>query len=91
MAVQVDPAIYGQYVGEYQLAPELILTVSAEGDKLFGQVTGEAEVELLSESESRFFLEGVDVQIEFTRDVAGTVIGLVLYQSGQAMPGEKVK
>lgn len=88
---QVDPALYTQYVGEYQLAPGLTLTVSTEEENLFGQVSGEAKVGLLPESESKFFLVEADVQIEFTRDAAGNVTGLVLYQSGQEIPGRKVK
>ena len=90
-AVEVDPAILAEYVGEYRLAPGLTLTVEMVGEKLFGQVSGGAQVELLPESASKFFITEADAQIEFTHDPAGNVMGLILNQAGEAMPGQKVK
>jgi hypothetical protein len=89
--VEIDPALYDQYVGDYQLGPGLALTISTADGKLFAQATGEAATELLAKAEDHFFLEGADVQIEFTRDAVGAVSGLVLQQSGQTMSGEKVR
>ena len=37
---QVDPKIYGSYAGQYELAPNFILTVTAEDGKLMAQATG---------------------------------------------------
>jgi hypothetical protein len=91
VAVEIDPAIYAQYVGEYQVAPGFSLTVSVADGKLFGQPTGAEKAELFAESETRFFLTVVDAQVEFVKDETGKVTGLVLYQGGQAMPGQKVK
>src|SRR5215510_572003 len=36
-AIKLDPKIFDAYVGEYQLAPNFILTFSREGDKFFTQ------------------------------------------------------
>ena len=33
--IAVDPKIFDGYVGQYQLAPNFILTVTREGDQLF--------------------------------------------------------
>ena len=87
----IDPALYDQYVGDYQLGPSLALTISVENGTLFAQATGEAAMELAAAAADSFFLPGLDVQIKFTRDADGAVTGLVLQQSGQAMTGEKVK
>ena len=48
-------------------------------------------MELFQESESKFFLKVVEAQVEFVKDASGKVTGLVLTQSGRAMPAKKVK
>jgi hypothetical protein len=77
-------------VGEYQISASFSLTVSLEASKLMVQPSGQDKAELFAESESRFFLKVIDAQIEFTRDGAGKVTGLVLTQGGQKMPGQRV-
>ncbi|MCB0079510.1 MAG: DUF3471 domain-containing protein, partial [Caldilineaceae bacterium] len=88
-AIEIDPALYDQYVGDYQLGPGPALTISVEDGKLFAQATGEAAMELAAAAEDSFFLPGLDVQIEFTRNAEGAVTSLVLQQSGQTVTGEK--
>jgi len=90
-AIQLDPAIYKQYVGEYQLAPTFALVISVEAGKLIVQPTGQDKAELFPASETKFFLTVVDAQIEFEKDPAGKVTGLILHQNGQALPGKKIK
>ena len=53
VAARVDPAIYDAYVGEYQLAPGFVLTVTREEDRLLAQATGQRQVEVFPESETR--------------------------------------
>jgi len=89
--VEIDPALYDQYVGDYQIGPDLALTISLANGTLFAQATGEASLELAAAAADSFFLPGLDVQIEFTRDAEGAITGLVLQQSGQTMTGQKVK
>jgi hypothetical protein len=89
-AISVDAAIAWQYVGEYRISPSFSLTVSLEAGKLMVQPSDQDKAELFAESESRFFLKAIDAQIEFTRDGAGKVTGLVLTQGGQNMTGQKV-
>ena len=40
-AVKVDPKIYDAYIGQYELAPGFILTITKEDDRLFAQATGQ--------------------------------------------------
>ena len=81
-AVEVDPAIYDDYVGGYQLTEDLVFTVTRQGDRLFVQLTGQPRFEVFPESESRFFLRVVDAQITFGRAEDGSVDHLVLHQGG---------
>jgi hypothetical protein len=87
----VDPKIYGSYAGQYELAPNVLLNVTAEEGRLRGQVTGQPKIELYPESETRFFLLAAPVQITFVKDERGQVTQLILEQSGQSITAKKVK
>jgi hypothetical protein len=89
--IKLDPALYDQYVGEYELAPGFSVVITKEDGKLMGQATAQPKVELYPETETKFFLKVVNGQVEFQKDDAGKVTGLILIQGGQRLPGRKVK
>jgi D-alanyl-D-alanine carboxypeptidase len=89
-AVQVNPALYDNYAGDYELAPGFHLTITREGDRIFAQATGQQKLEIFPASETEFFLRVVDAQITFERGADGKVSGLVLHQNGRDMPGKRV-
>ncbi len=39
---------------------------------------------------AKFFLKIVDAQVEFVKDAAGAVTGIVLTQNGRKMPGKRL-
>jgi CubicO group peptidase (beta-lactamase class C family) len=80
---KIDPNVYDAYVGQYQLAPTFILTITREGDRLMTQATGQGKLEVFPESETKFFLRVVDAQITFVKDDSGTVTHLILHQGGR--------
>ena len=90
-AIHLDPSLYDRLTGDYELAPNFVITILRRGDKLISQATGQTEVELFPESETRFFLKVVDAQVDFTLDASGRATGLVLHQGGQDLPARKVK
>jgi len=87
----VDQKIYDLYVGDYELMPGFTITILRRGARLISQATGQPEVELFPESDTRFFLKVVDAQVDFVKDASGKVTGLVLHQGGQTLPAKKVK
>jgi len=89
--IVLDPNIYDAYVGDYELAPGFIITIVRRDSKLIAQATGQPELELFPESETKFFPTVVEAQIEFVKDASGKVTGLVLTQGGQVMPAKKIK
>jgi len=89
--VKVDPKVFAQYVGQYQLAPNFILTITLEGDKIMGQATGQGKAELKPDSESQFTVSSVNARITFQKDANGTVTGLVLNQGGRKIEAKKIK
>lgn len=89
--ITLDPALSAQYVGEYQIAPTFSLTIVVEEGKLIVQPTGQDATELFAESETTFFLTAIDAQLEFQKDAAGTVTGLLFRQGEQEFLGKKIK
>ena len=89
--VDIDPKLYDRLVGDYELAPNFLISIIRRGDKLISQATGQSEVEIFPESELRFFLKVVDAQVDFTVDALGRVTGLVLHQGGRDLPARKIK
>src|SRR5262249_36420462 len=89
--VTVNPAVLDGYVGRFQLAPNFILAITMEGDRLFAQATGQPKFELFSESEREYFLKVVDAQITFEAVGAGRAPALVLHQMGKDMRAPRVE
>jgi CubicO group peptidase (beta-lactamase class C family) len=80
--VKVDTKILEGYVGKYELAPNFYLNVRRDGERLFTQATGQSEVEIFPESETKFYLKVVEAQITFVKDQGGKVTHLILHQGG---------
>lgn len=82
-AIDVNPALYDTYAGDYQLAPNVVLNVRREGNRLVVQATDQAPDVAVPESELRFFSRKVDAQITFARDAAGRVTHLTVHSGGR--------
>jgi CubicO group peptidase (beta-lactamase class C family) len=89
--IKLDNAVLKQYIGEYQLASNFMITVFLEGDQLRAQATGQPAFDLYAEKENLFFLKVVDAKVEFIRDDKGAVTELMLYQNGRQPRGKKIK
>jgi len=89
--MKLDPEIYGAYVGQYELAPNFIITIIREGDGLYAQATGQGKFEIFPEAETKFFYKVVDAQIMFNLSESGVVESLILYQGGREMLAKKLK
>ena len=81
-AIKLDPKQLEPLVGRYELAPEFILTVTASGEQLFVQGTGQPKAEEFPESETNFFAKVVDAQLTFYKDKVDKVTRNVLHQNG---------
>src|SRR5215510_14597226 len=76
--IAVGPKKLDEYVGQYQLAPDVIYTVTREGDKLFGQRTGRAKEELLPLCADTFYRKGVwRGEKVFERDDKGRIVRML--------------
>src|SRR6185437_5235661 len=84
-AVKVDEKTLAQYAGTYNLAPNFDIVMTVENGKLMTQASGQPKVELYAESESKFFLTVVPVEVEFVRYDQGKVTSIVVHQGGRDM------
>jgi len=81
--IKVPHEILAKYVGSYELAPSIFITMSLDGDQFFTQLTGQPKFEVFAETEKDFFLKVVDAQLTFEMDGQGKVTDLVLHQNGR--------
>jgi hypothetical protein len=77
-----------RYVGYYRYSGPDDLTVTREGDRLFGQV-GRDKFELIPESERGFFLQGVEAQVTFETGDDGRAVAAIWHQGGQDQRGPR--
>ena len=90
-AVKVDPNIFDDYVGEYEIAPGVVFQVSKEGDRLMSQTTGQPKAELFPESEIGFFINGIPAQFIFIRDEKGEIARVIVLQDGRTISMKRIK
>jgi len=88
---KIDSSGFDAYVGDYQVTPALILTISKDGDKLFGQLTGQGKLAVEPVSDTRFTIPEVKANISFEKDPAGKVVGLLLSQGTRTVNAKKIK
>lgn len=88
---KIDSSGFEAYVGDYQVTPKLVLTITREGDKLFGQLTGQPKLAIEAVSETQFTIPEVKANISFEKDAAGAVVGLILTQGSRTVNARKIK
>jgi D-alanyl-D-alanine-carboxypeptidase/D-alanyl-D-alanine-endopeptidase len=88
--ITLDTKTFDRYVGTYQLAPNALLTMSRDGDRFYSQLTGQRKLEVLAESDRKFFLKAVDAQLTFEADPKGAVTQVTLHQNGRDLVAKRL-
>ena len=78
-----------KYVGDYQVNPGHIIEVRRGDYQLFVKITGVTVRPFYAESETHFFCQALDAEIDFQQDDSGAVTGLVLNLAGGEMKAKK--
>jgi len=90
--VVINPKIFDDYTGQYELTPEVKYVISREGDKLFGQRTGRAREELLPLCSDILYRKGVwRGEKVFERDGQGKVIRMLDRRENNDLVWRKTK
>lgn len=85
------PEFLDRYVGRYRFSPTDILTVTREGDHIFGEEPGQGKTEMFAESQHDFFLKVVDAQLTFESIGDGPARAVIWHQDGHDLRGERVE
>jgi CubicO group peptidase (beta-lactamase class C family) len=88
--VAVGAETLDRYTGVYELAPNVLLTVTREGDKLFAQLTGQPRFRVFAETENKFYFKVVNAQLTFNAGADGKIESLTLHQGGERI-ARKIK
>lgn len=89
-AIEVPDSTLSKYVGVYALSPVFMITVTKEGQQLYGQATGQNRFEMFPENDTLFYLTVVKAKISFQIE-DNEVKRLTLFQGGQELPGRKIE
>jgi hypothetical protein len=92
-SIKVDPKIYDSYVGQYGGRPDGTggFLVTAEGGRLLVDVPKNGKFEMFPESDTRFFLKGMDLQMSFIKDEKAQVTHMEFQLGDQKGRPKKVK
>ena len=61
------------YEGRYDYGNAMVLTVTAEGDKLYAQMTGQPRFEIFPMGNDEFYWKVVEARIKFLKNEAGEI------------------
>ena len=90
-AIVVDSTILKDYVGAYQVAPQILLNVTLEDGRLFTQTGNRPKTEIFPLSDTTFFLKVADVRMIFERNDRGEVYQMAIRQGVNDRFAERVK
>ncbi|MGK2861327.1 MAG: serine hydrolase [Chitinophagaceae bacterium] len=87
--IALPAEVLKQYVGVYDLNPQLIIHISFQDGKLMGQPEGQGTIQLRPEKMDFFFLKEIGADVTFTRNENNEVVSMTLHQGGQEITGKK--
>lgn len=82
--ISLDSKALEGFTGQYQIAPNFVLTISRSGDHLYAQATGQGKFEIFPEGEREFFAKVTELTITFETGA------LVLHQMGQVTHAKRI-
>jgi hypothetical protein len=87
----IDAKLRGRLVGQYQLAPDFIFTVSDQDGHLMVGITNQPTQEVFADSATRWSYRGVKATLEFKIPKTGPATSLVLHQNGIQQTARRIK
>jgi hypothetical protein len=90
VAIALDAATLGDYVGKYKFDFGAVLDVALKSDHLEAQLTGQPALPIFASAKDKFFYKVVAAQLDFERDGGQKVVAVVLHQNGRDMRAPRV-
>lgn len=92
--VKLDAKTLNEYVGQYQISPDLILNIESDGEKLVGYYNGEKDKKDAMYPMGKdmfFFKSNSDTRLYFVRDADGKIAEAVTRLDNQELRAKKIK
>lgn len=89
--VAIEPGLLDGYVGNYQLAPGFVITITRAANQLSAQATGQGAFPIFPEGDRAFFAKVTELQIRFETDAQGKATGLTLTQGGTSRLAPRIQ
>jgi hypothetical protein len=90
-SINLDPKSLDRYIGTYELAPKLTMTITKEGGQLFSQREKRPKEILLAEAPGVFFRKGIEGRRLFRYAKNGSVEALIDRRNSQDIIWKKIK
>lgn len=74
--LKLDAGALDEYVGVYRFSPEVVRTVTRDGDRLFSQRSGGEKREIKATAKDRFAFDDWENELRFRRDAQGKIAGV---------------
>ena len=87
---KVDTKVFDALVGKYDAGMGMTMTVTREGNRLFGQIANQPKIELLPTSETTYYVKQPDIDVTFVKS-GSEVNEVVLDLGNRTLKGKKVK
>ncbi len=89
--IEVDPAIFADYEGVYQIEEGTYRFITPEDSILYSQHSAGPRFQIFPEAEDKFYFEHDHMTtLTFVRDESGKVIRHVIHKPGKDTPAEKL-
>ncbi|MGH9751920.1 MAG: DUF3471 domain-containing protein, partial [Blastocatellia bacterium] len=89
--ISLTPQTLSDYIGVYEIAANQLVTITLEGDRLMGTMTGQPKVELSPASETWFIVKDANAEARFIKDAQGRVTHLIIRLNGDDLRARKIK
>ncbi|MCX6132920.1 MAG: alpha/beta hydrolase-fold protein [Ignavibacteriales bacterium] len=82
--------ILDQYIGKYQVAPQVSIEITNDDGCLVMVVPGNTRIPLLAENKEKFFVKGIYLMVRFKKNEVGKVTGVEVEQYSGTTFAQKV-
>lgn len=89
--VNIDPKVLDQYIGEYEVTPQLHVMLERNESCLIGIAPGSPKLMFYADTDKDFYSKGQYLILHFQRDEAGKVAGFQIEQYNGGVFAKKVK
>lgn len=90
-AIRLSDEKLKEYLGDYEINPNLRLKISVKDGQLLAEPTGQPSAVVYAEKEDFFFVKSPDLQIQFKRNGQREVTGFILFQNGTTIECKKLQ